>query len=192
MMKRTIWGMVLTLCVLVPGAFAQDTYNHAEIGVFANYTRLTNANNTNFYGAGGRFGFNVSPNAQIEAEGAYDFSRNVTVNVGSSSGSFVSESSGLRMVHFMAGPKFQFGGSSPLRVFVTVKGGLINFSTDRSFQGQVNNIPNGVTDAVLYPAGGIELFAGWLGVRAEAGDEIYFDHGGNNNLRITAGPVIRF
>jgi hypothetical protein len=56
----------------------------------------------------------------------------------------------------------------------------------------VNNIPNGVTDAVLYPAGGIELFAGWLGLRFEVGDEIYFDHGGNNNLRVTAGPSIRF
>ena len=64
------------------------------------------------------------------------------------------------MVHFMAGPKFQLGGSSPVHVFVTVKGGLINFSTDTSFSGQVNNIPNGNTDGVLYPAGGIELFAG--------------------------------
>jgi hypothetical protein len=107
-------------------------------------------------------------------------------------GSGTVTTSGLRMVHFLAGPRFVFGGSSPVHIFMTVKGGLINFSNNKSFAGQINGVPNGVTDAVLYPAGGIELFAGWLGVRAEAGDEIYFDHGGNNNLRITAGPVIRF
>ncbi len=191
MLRRILLGTVLTLSVLATGAFAQ---NSAEIGAFFNYTRLSNAHNENFYGAGGRFGFNVSPSVQIEAEGAYDFSRNVTVSVGPTSGSSfaTSVSSGLRMVHFMAGPKFQIGGSSPIRFFVTVKGGLINFSTNRNFANQIGNVPNGVTDAVLYPAGGVELFAGWLGARAEVGDEIYFDHGANNNLRITAGPVIRF
>jgi hypothetical protein len=45
---------------------------------------------------------------------------------------------------------------------------------------------------VFYPGGGIELFAGKLGLRVEAGDEIYFDHGWNHNLRITAGPTLRF
>ncbi len=180
------------LSVLATAAFAQGEYNHAEVGAFVNYTRLTNANNTNFYGLGGRFGFNVSPSVQLEAEGAYDFSRNVNANVNRGGGSFVVETSGLRMVHFMAGPKFQFGGSSPIRIFVTVKGGLINFSTDRNFAGQIHNIPVSGTDAVLYPAGGIELFTGWLGLRFEVGDEIYFDHGGNNNLRVTAGPSIRF
>lgn len=189
MMKRILLGTVLTLTVLVTGAFAQ---NSAEIGAFFNYTRLTNANNTNFYGAGGRIGFNLAKSVQFEAEGAYDFERNVTVRLGPSSSSTfaTSTTSGLRMVHFMAGPKFQVGG--PLRIFVTVKGGLINFSSNRNFANQVGNIPNGNTDAVLYPAGGVELFAGWLGARFEVGDEIYFDHGGNNNLRITAGPTIRF
>ena len=96
------------------------------------------------------------------------------------------------MAHFLFGPKLQFGGSGPVRVFVTAKGGLLNFSTDTSFSGQVSNIPVSDTNGVFYPAGGIEFFAGWLGLRFEAGDEMYFDHGANHNLRITAGPQIRF
>jgi hypothetical protein len=154
-----------------------------------NYTLLHNANDTNFFGAGGRLGFNVHHNVQLEAEGAYDFQRFVSA---SSNGGFNSVRSSLRMTHFLFGPKFQVGGSGPVRAFVTAKGGLINFSTDTSFSDQVNNIPLGDTNGVFYPAGGFELFAGWFGMRFEAGDEIYFDRGANNNLRVTVGPVIRF
>jgi hypothetical protein len=194
-MKRMLLGTALALAMLASSAYAQGNYNHAEIGAFVNYTRLNAADNTNFYGAGGRLGFNLSPGVQIEAEGAYDFSRDVNFSVntaggGSASGGVVT--SGLRMVHFLAGPKFQFGGSGPVHVFVTVKGGLIDFSSIKSFSGQINTIPNGSTNGVLYPAGGIELYAGWLGLRFEAGDEIYFNNGANNNLRVTAGPTIRF
>jgi len=196
MMKRILLGMVLALSMYASAAYAQDTYNHAEIGAFVNYTRLNAANNTNFYGAGGRIGLNVSSSVQLEAEGAYDFSRDVSFAVsagpGGSSGSGSVVTSGLRMAHFLAGPKFQFGGSSPIRVFVTVKGGLIDFSSIKSFPGQINTIPSGSTDGVLYPAAGVEFFAGWFGLRFEAGDEIYFDNGANNNLRVTAGPSIRF
>lgn len=195
MMKRMLLGTALALAMLATSAYAQDTYNHAEIGAFVNYTRLHNANDTNFYGAGARIGFNLSPAVQLEAEGAYDFSRDVSFSVNTSNGGIASGNvvtSGFRMVHFLAGPKFQFGGSSPVHIFVTVKGGLIDFSTIHSFSGQINTIPSGSTNGVLYPAGGIEFFAGWLGLRFEAGDEIYFNNGANNNLRVTAGPTIRF
>jgi hypothetical protein len=195
-MKRNLLGIAMALCVLVPASIAQmrssSTYNHAEVGAFANYTRLHNAGDTNFYGFGGRLGFNASPHVQLEAEGAYDFERNVDVRVNNGGGSFTSVPSGLRMAHFMFGPKLQFGTSGPVRVFVTAKGGLLNFSTIRSFPGQVNNIPSGNTDGVFYPGGGIEFYAGWLGMRFEAGDEMYFDHGANHNLRVTVGPTIRF
>jgi len=193
-MKGKLLGMAMALLVFVPVSFAQSvssssTYNHAEVGAFVNYTRLQNANNTNFFGAGGRLGFNANPHVQIEAEGAYDFQRYVNAT---SSGSFTSVRSGLRMTHFLFGPKFQFGSSGPVRVFATVKGGLLNFSTDTKFVGQVNNIPFGDTNGVFYPAGGIEFYAGWLGMRFEAGDEMYMDRGVNHNLRVTVGPTIRF
>jgi hypothetical protein len=45
---------------------------------------------------------------------------------------------------------------------------------------------------LFYPGGGIELFAGRFGIRAEAGDEMYFDRGANHNLKFTIGPQIRF
>ena len=200
-MNRKFLGMALVLFVLVSTSFAQrvysgdnNTYNHAEIGAFLNYTRLHNANDTNFFGLGGRLGFNLNRNVQLEAEGAYDFQRNVDSQVNLGNGSFFSTRSDLRLAHFMFGPKFQAGGSGPVRVFVTAKGGLLNFSTDTRFSGQVSNIPvsGSDTNGVFYPAGGIELFAGWFGMRFEAGDEMYFDNGANHNLRVTVGPTIRF
>lgn len=195
-MRRNVLGLALALVMIVPASFAQttsSTNNHAEVGAFVNYTLLHNAGNTNFFGAGGRLGFNVHPNIQIEAEGAYDFQRYINASVSSGGGAtFTSVRSDLRMTHFLFGPKFQFGTSGPLRVFVTAKGGLLNFSTDTKFTAQVNNIPFGDTNGVFYPAGGFELFAGWLGMRFEAGDEMYFDNGVNHNLRVTVGPTIRF
>jgi hypothetical protein len=53
-------------------------------------------------------------------------------------------------------------------------------------------LDNGKTDFAVYPAVGIEGFAGPFGIRLEAGDEVYFDHGGHNNLRVTFGPQLRF
>ena len=47
-------------------------------------------------------------------------------------------------------------------------------------------------NAALYPAGGVEASLGPLGLRLEAGDEIYFNGGAHNNLRITFGPILRF
>lgn len=44
----------------------------------------------------------------------------------------------------------------------------------------------------VYPGGGIEGFAGPFGIRLEAGDEVYFNNGANNNLRLELGPVFRF
>jgi len=197
MMRRKLLGMALALCVLAPASFAQrvssgPTYDHGEVGAFLNYTRLHNAGDTNFYGLGGRVGFNVHPNVSLEAEGAYDFQRNVDTQVSFTNGTFSSVRSRLRMAHFMFGPKFTVGTSSPVRVFVTAKGGLLNFSTDTNFGNQVTNVPFSDTNGVFYPAGGIEFFAGWFGARFEAGDEMYFDHGANHNLRVTAGPTIRF
>lgn len=190
-MNGKILGVTLALLIAAPALFAQwsTTYNHAEVGAFVNYTLLHDAGNTNFFGVGGRLGINASPHVALEAEGAYDFQRYVNASF---NGNFVSVRSGLHMTHFLFGPTFKSGGSGPLRIFVTAKGGLINFSNATCFACQVNNIPFGDTDAVFYPGGGFELFAGWLGMRFEAGDEIYFSNGAHNNLRATIGPVIRF
>ena len=52
--------------------------------------------------------------------------------------------------------------------------------------------PNGGANFALYPGAGIEAFAGPIGIRLEAGDDIYFLNGARNNLKVSVGPVIRF
>jgi len=53
-------------------------------------------------------------------------------------------------------------------------------------------VNNGDTQFALYPGAGVEGFWGPFGMRLEVGDEIYFDNGARNNLKVTVGPVIRF
>jgi len=44
----------------------------------------------------------------------------------------------------------------------------------------------------LYRGGGPEGYVGPIGLRFDAGDEVYFDHGTHNNSRVAFGPYIRF
>jgi len=186
-MKRIVLVTLFALA-LAPGLFAQ---NHGVLGAFFEYTRLANTD-TNFYGVGGRIGFNVAKHVQFEAEGGYDFEQRFTLNANSAGAPvFIGQRAGVRMVHGLFGPKLQIGTKS-LRLFVTAKGGLINFSTATGFQTQIKDIPDGDTDAVFYPGGGVEMYLGPLGLRAEIGDEIWFANSTNHNLRITFGPQIRF
>ena len=69
------------------------------------------------------------PYAQIESEGANDFRREVN-----DSQPLVQHRPQRHIAHdsFLAGPKFQFGGSGPFHVFLTAKGGLVNFSGTRT------------------------------------------------------------
>ncbi|HVP64857.1 MAG TPA: hypothetical protein VMT82_08170 [candidate division Zixibacteria bacterium] len=190
-MNRLATLLMLVAALAVPASFAQGQpeYDHGTIGVFMNYTRLHNFADTNFYGVGGRIGINVHPNVQLEAEGAYDFEQNRDsdftqngINYGRSS---------LRMVHGLFGPKIQIG-TRAFRLFGTVKGGALNFSTTRSFPGQISQFGSGDTNGVFYPGGGIEGYAGPFGIRIEVGDEMYIDNGVNHNLRLTFGPLFRF
>jgi len=183
-------------------SFAQDQYpkvsssddggqlNHFEAGALFNYYRLVNdaGPDTNFYGVGGLIGVNVSHHVQLEATGTWDPEQNITF----SSNGVTLISSPARVVHFMFGPKFQAGTSGPARFFVTVKGGLINFSSTPNFANQIAGITSGDTFATFYPGIGFEVFAKFLGVRFEAGDEMFFNDGVDHNPYVTAGPVIRF
>jgi hypothetical protein len=194
-MKKSLALTVLALAFVVP-AFAQ---NHGEIGVFADYFRLRDAGNLNLVGVGGRASFNVHENVQLEAEMAYDFERNFTttfVNPSLIAGNTVFVRSGLRVLHGMFGPKLQTGGG-PVRAFLTVKGGFINFSSSvqspgAGFTTAVSNLTFDNTKGVLYPGGGLEAYLGPIGLRLDVGDEIYFADGARNNLKVTFGPHIRF
>ena len=186
-MKRLALVIAIALA-FAPAVFAQ---NHGELGAFFDYTRLANTS-TNFYGVGGRAGFNVAKHAQLEGEFAYDFQQNLNCSSINHGLTCTSANTALHIIHAAFGPKFQ-AGTKWFRPFFTVKGGLVNFSTSSSFPTQVGQIPHGGgTDAVFYPGGGVEIYAGPIGIRGEIGDEIWFNNGANHNLRIMVGPQIRF
>jgi hypothetical protein len=193
-MKRFAFLLVFALAFTVTGAFAQ---NHGEIGVYADYVRLHNARDANLLGLGGRLAVNVHSAVQLEGEFSYDFER--TFGAISTTGTTTTTvPSTVSLLHGLFGPKIQTGGG-PVRLFGTIKGGFLNFrnaggnaATTGNFTNQVSNIVNGDTNGVLYPGGGIEFFAGPIGLRLEAGDMIYFDNGANHNLRVTVGPQFRF
>jgi hypothetical protein len=187
-------ALALTFAIVAPTARAQGDRNHGEFGVFFDYTRLQFAK-ANFFGVGGRVGFNVSPAVALEGEMAYDFERSQTATITTNGISNTSRSN-LRLIHGLFGPKFETT-RGPVRVFVVLKGGLLNFGvggavTGGTFANQIGTIRDGDTNGVFYPGGGIEFNAGAFGLRLEAGDEIYWDNGANHNFKFTGGPVIRF
>jgi hypothetical protein len=180
---------------LVMAQAVSDHSDHIEVGVFADYFRFSQTDPVkNFLGVGARAGFNLNSNVQLEAEMAYDFKRNFT-NVFTDGVTTTTVNSNFRTLHGLFGPKFQTG-SGPFRFFITGKAGFDNFTINNQnppagFRSAVG-LDNGKTDFAVYPAAGIEAFAGPIGLRLEAGDEVYFDHGGHNNLKVTFGPQLRF
>jgi len=126
-MKRIALFSVLVLCLVAPSSMtAQNSsdWNHAEVGVFADYFRLSRTTpDINFVGLGGRAAFNIHPNVQLEAEMAYDFKRNFTSTF-SNGISTQLVNTRLRPLTALFGPKFQAGTSGPFRAFVTGKLGL--------------------------------------------------------------------
>ena len=196
-MKRCLGIIVTALFFAAPMLVAQESGNmdHAELGAFVNYYRLTDPGPTrNFIGLGGRAAFGVTSNVQLEAEMAYDFKRNYTstFNNGVTTSAVTTR---LRTLHGFFGPKFQTG-SGAFRAFVSGKVGFDNFSVTGA------NAPAGFTNSVglgtgatyfaLYPSAGIEAFAGPIGLRLEAGDDVFFNNGAHNNLRVSIGPQFRF
>lgn len=196
-MKRIVLFAVLTFCLTAPSWLSAQEYDHGEIGVFADYFRLSQTNPTlNFVGVGGRVGFNVNPHVALEAEVNYDFKRNYTTIFSNGVTTSFGNTS-LRPLSALFGPKFQAGSSGPFRAFVTGKVGLLNFSVSNQspgpgFVSAVNGITTGDTHFAVYPGAGIEGFWGPIGLRLDVGDEIYFDGGARNNLKVELGPHIRF
>ncbi len=196
-MRRILIAVALVFGLMSPFmVWAQEGNEHVEIGAFANYFRLSRNNvDVNFLGLGGRAAFNVSQNVQLEAEMAYDFERAFT-NEFRNGNTFTTVRTRTRVLHGLFGPKFQTG-SGNFKAFATGKVGIISFTSTnegptQGFEGALGAVDNGNAKLAVYPGAGIEGFWGPIGIRLEAGDEIYFDHGARNNLRVSAGPVIRF
>jgi len=194
-MKRCLGLFIASLFLTVPMVMAQNS-DHVEVGAFVDYFRLSNnaAPVSNFFGVGGRVAFNMNSSVQLEAEMAYDFKRNYSSTF-SNGVTTTTVNSNFRTLHGFFGPKLQTG-SGPFRIFVTGKVGFDNFSINNqnAQSGFVNTVglTNGATYFAVYPGGGVEAFAGPIGLRAEIGDDIYFNGGAHNNVRITFGPQLRF
>jgi len=178
--------------------------DHGEIGVYGDLFRVTpnGGSAVNFLGLGARVGFNVNPNVALEGEMNYDFAQNyttVSTNGNTTTVTSTTVSSRTRPITALFGPKFQFGTSGPFRAFVTGKVGFTEFShsvtttaSGQTFDNALDQFGGGTTHFAAYPGGGIEGFFGPLGLRVEAGDQIYFNNGTYNNLRVTFGPTLRF
>ncbi len=201
-MKRILGLAILTVLLTVPSwLMAQEngTYDHATVGIFADYFRFdtgaSGSRETNFIGFGGRAAVNVSHFTSIEGEMNYDFERNfTTVCDNCISTSFTTTR--LRPLTGLFGPKFSTPG--PFKFFVTGKVGFVNLThtsaavTPGTVGNAVSSVGEAGTHFAAYPGAGVEGFWGPFGLRLEAGDEVWLSNGAHNNLRVTFGPQLRF
>jgi hypothetical protein len=195
-MKRLVFLFILAGW-LVPLASAQET-EHIQVGVFADYFRLGQTD-TNFGGLGARLGVVAYRSLKLEGEMSYDFDQAFTEQIrDTTTGSITLRRSGMRILHGEFGPKVNLGEHYHVHPFVTLKGGFVDFrinnapATIGTFFSSVDSLRRNNVNGVLYPGGGLEGHLGPVGVRLDIGDEIYFNHGTHNNLRIALGPYIRF
>jgi hypothetical protein len=178
---------------LVPLASAQD---HFQIGAYGDYFRVTQTS-SDMAGLGGRVSYKAFSHVMLEGEMSYDFEQAFTERCLSTGCSVTLANSNIKVLHGLVGPKF-IGGRHAIRPFLTVKGGFINFQLNprpASFSGfvsSVDNLRSNNVSAVLYPALGVEGHLGPIGLRLEAGDEMYFASGTHHNPRVAVGPFIRF
>jgi hypothetical protein len=192
-MKRVALFLFL-IAGFVPLASAQD---HIEVGAFADYFRLSQTH-TNFGGLGARVGVGVFPHIKLEGEMSYDFDQAFTEGfTDTGTGQLFIQRTGMRVLHGEFGPRVDLGHGR-IRPFVTLKGGFMNFrinnepATFSTFLSSVDNLRRNNVDGVLYPGGGLEGHLGPIGLRLDVGDEVYFNNGAHNNLRVAFGPFIRF
>ena len=174
-MKRLAVFTMLAFLLAAPALVLAQTEKRAEVGAFVDYYRFDRTNVINFVGVGGRAGFYVSPHTSVEGELAYDFERNRTDFFNNGATTTFTRTR-TRPFHGLFGPKFDFGTAS----------------SSQSVGQAFGNVDNGSTRFAVYPGVGVEGFWGPTGLRAEAGDEIYFLSGARNNLRVTFGPHFRF
>jgi hypothetical protein len=178
---------------LVPLASAQD---HFQVGAYGDYFRITQTS-TNMAGLGGRAAVKLLSNVMFEGEMSYDFDQAFLEQCVSTSCTGTVSNSNLKVLHGLAGFKF-IGGHRAIRPFLTVKGGFINFqlnprpATFGTLASSVDNLRANNVSGVFYPAVGAEGHLGPIGLRLEAGDEIYYTGSPHHNPRVAFGPFLRF
>ncbi|MGH9515126.1 MAG: hypothetical protein ACRD3P_05550 [Terriglobales bacterium] len=187
-----------TLIFLLLGTCSLFAQQRVEAGVFVDYLDVSQTSTNNF-GLGGRFGYRIHHDVILEGELAYDYG----INFGEAYRNIVNgnlaaiESTSVGVTHGLIGPKLQPGGGG-FRPFVTLKGGFMDFRLSPGLL-PLNNAVSTLLglrtsnlNAAIYPAAGVEAAIGPVGLRFEVGDEVYFNNGAHNNLRLTFGPIVRF
>ena len=178
----------------LPPGQEENNRDHGSFGAFFDYSHIGTPS-LNMFGVGGRMGFKLWRQVQVEAEFAYDFQRTFTQTV-SSGGSTNTVNTNVRGLYVLLGPKVRIPRTK--NFFFVAKAGFVNWgvsgpSTLGSFTNQIGGIQNGNIDLVIYPGGGAEFHLWRLDIRAEAGDEIVsINNGRINNFRATIGPQFRF
>jgi hypothetical protein len=170
----------------------------AEAGLFIDYLEIAETKTGNV-GLGGRFGYRIHPHFVLEGEFVYDYGvnfREVYQNVANGSIAAVASSS-IGVTEGWVGPMFQ-PAHGHLRPFVTMKAGFLEFRLSPSLVPYSSVVSTAVgirtsnLNLALYPGAGAEVALGPLGLRVEVGDAVYGNHGLQNDLRVTCGPVLRF
>ena len=188
----------LLVVLLSCGSSCLLAQSRVETGVFIDYFSISQTSTDNF-GIGGRFGYRVQHNVMLEGELAYDYGINFDEAYRNISNGNIAaiERTSIGVTHGLFGPTLEPAKGS-FRPFVTLKGGFVDFRFSTSLLPYSNlasailGIRTSSLNAAIYPGGGLEASLGPVGLRFELGDEIYFNNGGHNNLRITFGPIIRF
>lgn len=195
--KFPIRVVILSLvAALLPCSLAAQ--KRVEIGAFVDYLDISQTNTSNF-GLGARFGYRVHHDVMLEGEVAYDYGLNFDetyINIINGNLGAIERTS-VGVTHGLFGPKLQ-PSHGLFRPFATFKAGFVDFRLSPGLLPYSNvvstilGLRTSNLNAAIYPGGGIEGVLGPVGLRLEAGDEIYFNNGAHNNLRITFGPTVRF
>jgi hypothetical protein len=186
------------LLVFLAIATFSSGQSRMEAGVFVDWLSISQTSTDNI-GLGARFGYRIHSRVMLEGELAYDYGlnfdeayRNITT------GDLVAiERTSIGLTHGLFGPMVQ-PAHGHFRPFATLKAGCIDFRLSPSLLpysdvvSSVLGLRTSSLNAALYPAGGVEASLGPVGLRFEVGDEIYFNSGAHNNLRVTFGPIVRF
>ena len=194
-MRKLAFVFLIFFVLGTSSLFAQK---RVEAGVFLDYLSVSQTSTNNF-GLGGRFGYRVHRDVMVEGELAYDYGLNFEeayLNIANGNIAAIERTS-VGVTHGLVGPKLQPSGGG-FRPFVTLKGGFMDFRLSPGLLPISNAVSTLLglrtsnLNAAIYPGAGVEAAIGPVGLRLEVGDEIYFNNGAHNNLRLTFGPIVRF
>jgi hypothetical protein len=196
-MKKAFY-LLLAFLFVTPGAFAQSrSSDDFNVGVFGNFIELGNSS-VGLGGAGARVSVRVAREFQLEAESSYNFESSYSSGNSDSNGTISVSTTRVRLLDGLFGPRL-YVNKGRVRFFVTAKGGFMNFNLETSPTLDFNQVASAFEGlnrsnvfGTFYPGGGGEAFWGPIGIRVDIGDEIFFNSGPHNNLKVSAGPTIRF